>query len=73
MDFVNDVIAWKRDGNELDDDAHARLRATASSSGAVPSYQASALLMAIVLRGLSDARDASRWRAPWSTAARRST
>jgi pyrimidine-nucleoside phosphorylase len=54
VDFVNDVIAWKRDGRELD---AARLRAfvDGSVSGAVPSYQASALLMAMVLRGLSDA------------------
>jgi pyrimidine-nucleoside phosphorylase len=53
MDFVSDVIAWKRDGNELDE---ARMRAfiEGSVSGAVPSYQASALLMAMVLRGLSD-------------------
>jgi len=53
MDFASDVIAWKRDGKELDG---ARLRAfvEGSVSGAVPSYQASALLMAMVLRGLSD-------------------
>jgi pyrimidine-nucleoside phosphorylase len=53
VDFVSDVIAWKRDGKELD---AARLRAfvEGSVSGAVPSYQASALLMAMVLRGLSD-------------------
>ena len=54
MDFVNDVIAWKRDGHELD---AARLRAFVDGvvGGAVPSYQASALLMAMVLQGLSDA------------------
>jgi len=54
VDFVSDVIAWKRDGNELD---ATRMRAfvEGSVSGAVPSYQASALLMAMVLRGLSDA------------------
>ncbi len=53
MDFVHDVIAWKRDGNELDE---SRLKAFVQGvvSGAVPSYQASALLMAMVLRGLSD-------------------
>ncbi len=53
MDFVNDVIAWKRDGRELD---AARLRAFVDGvvDGSVPSYQASALLMAMVLRGLSD-------------------
>ena len=54
MDFVNDVIAWKRDGHELD---AARLHAFVDGvvDGSVPSYQASALLMAMVLRGLSDA------------------
>ena len=53
MDFVHDVIAWKRDGNELDE---PRLRAFVRGivDGSVPSYQASALLMAMVLRGLSD-------------------
>ena len=53
MDFVHDVIARKRDGEELDE---ARIRAFVEGvvSGAVPSYQASALLMAMVLRGLSD-------------------
>jgi len=53
VDFVHDVIAWKRDGNELDE---ARVDAFVQGvvSGAVPSYQASALLMAMVLRGLSD-------------------
>ena len=54
MDFVNDVIAWKRDGHELDE---ARMRAFVDGvvDGSVPSYQASALLMAMVLHGLSDA------------------
>ena len=53
MDFVNDVIAWKRDGHELD---AGRLRAFVDGvvDGSVPSYQASALLMAMVLQGLSD-------------------
>ncbi len=53
MDFVHDVIAWKRDGKELDE---ARVRAFVEGvvSGAVPSYQASAVLMAMVIRGLSD-------------------
>jgi pyrimidine-nucleoside phosphorylase len=51
---VNDVIAWKRDGRELD---AGRLRAFVDGvvDGSVPSYQASALLMAMVLHGLSDA------------------
>ncbi|MFA4965005.1 MAG: thymidine phosphorylase [Thermoleophilia bacterium] len=54
MEFVNDVIAWKRDGRELD---AARVHAFVNGvvRGGVPSYQASALLMAMVLRGLSDA------------------
>ncbi len=54
MDIVNDVIARKRDGGELDE---ARLRAFVDGvvDGSVPPYQASALLMAIVIRGLSDA------------------
>ena len=60
MDFVHDVIAWKRDGKELDE---PRVRAFVEGvvSGAVPSYQASALLMAMVLRGLSD--DETLWMA----------
>jgi len=54
VDFVNDVIAWKRDGRELD---AGRLRAFVDGvvGGSVPSYQASALLMSMVLHGLSDA------------------
>ena len=54
MDFVNDVIARKRDGHRLD---AGRLRAFVDGvvDGSVPSYQASALLMAMVLNGLSDA------------------
>ena len=53
MDVVNDIIAWKRDGHELD---AARIDAFVGGvvDGAVPAYQASALLMAMVLRGLSD-------------------
>jgi len=53
VDFVNDVIARKRDGHELD---AGRLRAFVDGvvDGSVPSYQASALLMAMVLNGLSD-------------------
>lgn len=58
MDFVHDVIVRKRDGGELDE---PRLRTFVAGvvSGAVPSYQASALLMAMVLRGLSD--DETLW------------
>jgi pyrimidine-nucleoside phosphorylase len=52
IDVVNDIIARKRDGEELDE---ARLRAFVSGvvDGSIPAYQASALLMAIVLRGFS--------------------
>ena len=62
MDFAHDVIAWKRDGNELDE---ARIRHFVDGvvSGAVPSYQASALLMAMTVRGLSDAETLSLARA----------
>ena len=62
MDFVNDVIAWKRDGHELDAE---RLRAFVDGvvDGSVPSYQASALLMAMVLQGLSDAETVALARA----------
>ncbi len=62
MDFVNDVIAWKRDGNELDDE---RMRAFVDGvvAGAVPDYQASALLMAMTMRGLGDAETLAMVRA----------
>jgi pyrimidine-nucleoside phosphorylase len=62
VDFVNDVIAWKRDGHELD---AARLCAFVDGvvDGSVPSYQASALLMAMVLQGLSDAETVALARA----------
>ena len=52
MDIVNDIIAWKRDGRELDEE---RMSAFVGGvvDGSVASYQASALLMAIVLRGLN--------------------
>ena len=57
MDIVNDIIAWKRDGHELDDE---RMRAFVDGvvDGSLASYQASALLMAIVWRGLSEVRRA---------------
>jgi pyrimidine-nucleoside phosphorylase len=62
VDVVNDIIAWKRDGNELD---AARLDAFVGGvvDGSVPAYQASALLMAMVLRGLSDAETVALARA----------
>ena len=62
MDFVNDVIAWKRDGNVLDE---GRMRAFVDGalSGAVPDYQASALLMAMTMRGLDDAETLAMARA----------
>ncbi len=52
IDVVNDIIAHKRDGGRLDE---ARLRAFVAGvvDGSIPAYQASALLMAIVLRGFS--------------------
>ncbi len=62
LDVVNDVIVPKRDGEELDE---ARLRAFVSGvvDGSVPAYQASALLMAIVLRGFSPAETVALARA----------
>ena len=52
MNFV-DVIAKKRDGSALlSDDINEFVGGV--SSGRIPDYQASALLMAIVLRGMSD-------------------
>jgi pyrimidine-nucleoside phosphorylase len=52
MSFV-DVIAKKRDGLALSrEDIAAFVRG--ASRGEIPDYQASALLMAIVLRGMSD-------------------
>jgi pyrimidine-nucleoside phosphorylase len=54
MDFANDVIARKRDGGALEPrHIHAFVRGVVD--GSVPPYQASALLMAMVLRGLDDA------------------
>jgi pyrimidine-nucleoside phosphorylase len=62
VDVVNDILARKRDGHELDED---RLRAFVAGvvDGSVPLYQTSALLMAIVLRGLSDRETLSLARA----------
>ncbi len=66
MDVVHDIIAWKRDGNELDDERlHAFVRGVVD--GSVAPYQASALLMAIVLRGLSDQETVSLARAMVTT------
>ncbi len=53
MDFVNDVIARKRDGGVLNAE-HIRAFVRGATDGSVPSYQVSALLMAIVWRGLDD-------------------
>jgi pyrimidine-nucleoside phosphorylase len=52
VDVVRDIIAFKRDGGELDEE---RLQAFVGGvvDGSIPAYQASALLMAIVLRGFS--------------------
>ena len=52
MSFV-DVIAKKRDGHALSREDIDRF-VTGVTSGTVPDYQASALLMAIVLRGMTD-------------------
>lgn len=53
MDVVTDIIARKRDGGALDAE---RLDYFVQGvvRGSIPAYQASALLMAIVLRGLDD-------------------
>ena len=56
MRFV-DAIAAKRDGRSLSqDEIEAFVRGV--TDGTIPDYQASALLMAIVLRGMSDAETA---------------
>jgi pyrimidine-nucleoside phosphorylase len=52
MPFV-DIIARKRDGQALSREDINTFVAGATS-GAIPDYQASALLMAIVIRGMSD-------------------
>ena len=52
-------IATKRDGGELDDDALRSLIAGAAH-GTIPEYQLSALLMAIVWRGMSP-RELATW------------
>jgi pyrimidine-nucleoside phosphorylase len=53
------LIARKRDGGELDDEA-LRAIVAGATSGAVPDYQIAALLMAIFWRGLS-ARELGTW------------
>ena len=57
MQFV-DVIARKRDGHALSREAIDEF-VTGVVGGSIPDYQASALLMAIVLRGMSD--DETAW------------
>ncbi|HJW75246.1 MAG TPA: thymidine phosphorylase [Thermoleophilia bacterium] len=52
--MVRDIIAFKRDGGELDGEKLAAFGAGVVD-GTIPAYQASALLMAIVLRGFSRA------------------
>jgi pyrimidine-nucleoside phosphorylase/thymidine phosphorylase len=52
MPFV-DVIARKRDGQELSRDEIERF-VVGATDGTVPDYQTSALLMAVVLRGMTD-------------------
>jgi len=62
FDVVNEAILPKRHGRELDEE---RLRAFVGGvvDGSVPAYQASALLMAIVLRGFSAAETVALARA----------
>jgi pyrimidine-nucleoside phosphorylase len=62
VNVVTDIIAWKRDGRELDAE---RMTAFVDGvvAGSIPAYQASALLMAIVLRGLSPAETVDLCRA----------
>ena len=62
MDVVNDIIAWKRDGNELDA-GRISFFVNGVVDGSIAAYQASALLMAMVLRGLSDAESLALARA----------
>ncbi len=52
MDVVRDIIAFKRDGGELDEEKLAAF-VRGVVDGSIATYQASALLMAIVLRGFS--------------------
>ena len=52
MDVVRDIIAFKRDGGELDEEKLATF-VRGVVDGSIAAYQASALLMAIVLRGFS--------------------
>ena len=52
-----DVIRHKRDGGELDRDQIAHF-VSGVTNGSLPDYQAAALLMAIVLRGMSAAETA---------------
>ncbi len=62
LDVVHDLIAPKRDGAELDEPA-LRAFVTGVVDGSIPPYQASALLMAIVLRGFSAAETVALARA----------
>src|SRR4051812_50118615 len=57
MRFV-EVIARKRDGQSLSREA-IDLFVQGSTDGRIPDYQCSALLMAIVLRGMAD--DETAW------------
>ena len=52
-----DIIIKKRDGGALTDD-EIRFAVDGATSGEIPEYQLSALLMAILLRGMSTAETA---------------
>jgi pyrimidine-nucleoside phosphorylase len=53
-----EVIARKRDGHALERDA-IELFVSGATDGSIPDYQLSALLMAIVLRGMDDVETAA--------------
>ncbi len=49
---IYDIIAAKRDGNELNDEA-LKIFVDGYCNGSIPDYQASALLMAMFIRGMT--------------------
>lgn len=62
MDVVHDLIGWKRDGHELDEE-RMQTFVRGVVDGSLALYQASALLMAMVWRGLSEAETVALARA----------